>query len=201
MKKINLIIVIVLSIACLSSCGASFTNKISKKDSIALTQNTIHKIDGTYQLNFSKRINSHSKTVYTGTRKNESTVAHFILEQEIALHTFTPYVVDISIVSDTKIQFIFREEEHKNNVFATITMNMELRNDGFIHLIELEEKKRKGVPFIFESVYHKKLRIGVSHKGDLMINHFIKSIGSVFFFAAGSASDECLHYKKINTPL
>lgn len=193
MKKTNLIILVIISIVSLASC-ASFNNKISKKESIKLTKETIHNINGTYEFQPFKSFGASGKRVYDIDTDTES-IDFYILGTRLTFGPKSSYTVDVRVISKNEISFTFKNKD--TLVFET-TIKMKLRSNGLVYL-KNKHVKVKGIPFVFGGITSNKMRIGLSKEGNLLLNYAYDSFASILIMAGGNSYNRSHHYKKINT--
>ncbi|MBC8753457.1 hypothetical protein H2O64_02160 [Kordia sp. YSTF-M3] len=194
MKKLHQLILGVLIIS-LSSC-ASFSNKISKKESVRLTKKNIQDIEGTYEFQPFKSFGARGNRVYDVSNDIKN-IDQYLVGEAIAFGSKTDYTVDLKVVSQHEISFSFK---NKNTLVYETTLKMKLKSNGLIHL-DNKYVKATGIPFLFGGITSKKMRIGLSKEGNLLLNYAYDSFGSILIFSAGTSYNHSHHYKKINSSL
>ncbi|WP_298512378.1 hypothetical protein [uncultured Kordia sp.] len=194
MKKIQLILLLIISAFSFTSC-ASYSNKISKKERLKLTKNNIQKIEGVYEYQAFRTFEANRKSMYDVDNDIEN-LDYYILGTRLSLNPIK-HTVEVKIVSKDKISFTFK----RNDVFVSErTIKMKLRSNGFLHL-KNKHVKVKGIPLLVGGITSDKMRIGISKNDDLLLNYAHDSFGSFIFFVASRGFNRFHFYKRINPSL
>jgi hypothetical protein len=193
MKNIKHLILIALSITCLSSC-ATFSKKIITDDRAKLTKETVHDINGTYEYQPFKSYTGSGKNIHK-VNTNREELDFYIVGTRSTFKLKESFTVDVKVISKNQVSFAFKSD---NNLVFETTIKMKLRSNGLIHL-KSKHVKIKGIPFIFGGITSSKMRIGLSKEGNLFLNYAHDSFTSIFIMVGGHSYNDLHHYKKINT--
>ena len=183
---------------------ATFSKKDFRKEITNLDENTIHNISGKYKIypfkRFGKKISSydhidslrkHGNLYHSIT--NENWEDKKILDSAM-IYNKDNYHVDLKISNRTLLKVSFIEN---NTVVKDTTFNGKIKNGMFY--VDNNYYKINGIPYLFGGYSSKKRRIGLSIKGNLIVNKAIAIEGAVLLiFGNGFSYNSSSEFERID---
>ncbi|MFK7747996.1 MAG: hypothetical protein AB8B65_06385 [Kordia sp.] len=194
MKKTHFRLLLIVFAISITSC-ASFSSRITQDQIIHLTEENIQNIEGTYEIESydsyfkaGKEIVEYKKTI------QDTTIHNFTSTQDIDSTLLKKLVVDIKLLSNTKIKFTYR---HQNTTIEETVLGMKLRKNGMIHL-KNKKSHITGIPLLFGNLEIDKSRIGISKNNDLVIHNINHSTGgALIIFSSFDNHNTTYYFKRI----
>ncbi|MBC8753458.1 hypothetical protein H2O64_02165 [Kordia sp. YSTF-M3] len=194
MKKIQYIVITLISILSLASC-ASFSGKIIRDKTEILTKESIRNIEGTYEIQcydsyFKSRVGR--EIIQFDKPNSDAFINSFTNTYTIDSTLVKKLVVDIKFISDKEISFTYR---HQDSIVNETVLGVKLRKNGMLHL-KNRERDMMGVPLIYGNFEISRSRIGLSKSNDLIINHVYHITGGALILLSDSRTRNTSYYFK-----
>ncbi|UUC45190.1 hypothetical protein [Flavobacterium cerinum] len=178
-EKIGLI---VLMLCTLCSC-ASFSKKIAFDNQIILKEESITKLNGTYEIESLKAIRkfeSSKPDIIENDSLNRFSLFKNIKEinpqlREDIKNNSKNYKVKIDIKDKNSISFSLLKN---NSKIDSITMDFKIQNDGYLYL-KNKNFKTKGIPGLWGNFSVNRTRIGINSNNNLIISNSYFLYGAV----------------------
>ena len=193
MRPFKILIAILI---CFMTYGcASFERVYKRMEKVNITKTNFDKITGAYEMFADVEYESErGKKILLEVPKNSKiNFYRDITKEKIIIDSMATYTVQIDCTID-KIVFVFS----KNKIaFDTINIKGKIKKNGFYYL-DNSKVYCHGVPYLLGGCQQMKIRIGLSNKGDLIVNQAYESSGALlFFFWAGEQFNTCYFFKKL----
>ena len=173
------------------SCSI-FSPKVIPGDKIHLQQTGLNNLSGTYKLFPYLEIDENGS--FPRKEKNDYTNLHnYIGEKTIELDTTLNYSVDIQVLSQNRLLFIFESDKV---VLEQIEISGELKKDGLFYL-DNNIRDCDGNPYVLGRCYIRKGRVGLTKENDLLVNIARENFGGFLFLSSGIRINSTLIYGKM----
>lgn len=182
-----------ISFAILSSC-ASFSSRIVKKSKLKLTNNTLNRLEGNFEVFPDLRYSDNGSAEVIKCKASLNSFYYFVSNNKNKLDSLTKYTVELKLRNSKKIKFVFKKENIKMD---SIEIGGKLKKNGLFHLDNMYIK-RNGIPFIFGGFTSNKTRTGITKDNGLLVNYAYDVSGALLIIIGdGFAYNSAFHFKRI----
>jgi len=200
-RKINILIITVLSIT-IYSC-ASFTKKRFRKEIENLNENSISKMNGTYSFNPKRRYYSFVKEDANDRNPDSLTrnnAYDFLVNEsyqkkkefDSLRNKENEYQVSLNLENGNTLNVKVLEN---SNVIKDTIFTGKYKNGMFY--LDNKYLDCKGIPFLFGGCRNNKRRIGLTKKGNLLINEAVSNEGAILLIiGAGHSYNVTYEYER-----
>ncbi|BDU24384.1 hypothetical protein FLGSB24_11280 [Flavobacterium sp. GSB-24] len=166
-----------------------------KDAKVALSENNLSKLEGTYELFPDLKYDEKSKVkpIASEDSKINHSLNYFVSSKQVKYDSKSKYSVEVKLINKNTIKFITKKETAK---IDSIELSGKLKNGLFY--LDNKFLKRNGVPYLAGGFTNYKTRIGLAKDNGLLVNYAYDNSGAILFlFWAGSAYNLGYHYNRI----
>lgn len=163
-------------------------------DKVGITESNLYNLSGEYEMfaDYEYRKEVDKKASLEKLTNNDINFYRKVTNRPFLKDSTAQYSIKLES-SKTIAIFIFS----RNNIpFDTISIKTVIKRNGFYYL-DNTKTTCHGIPYLFGGCQQTKMRLGLSNKGELIVNTATDNSGAfLFFFWAGQQYNTCYFFKK-----
>jgi hypothetical protein len=188
------ILISILICSTFYSC-VSFERIYKRMEKVSVTKTNFNKLTGSYEMFAGLEYNNkRDKKTFLEVPKNlKSSFYKDVTNKAILIDSNAKYSVNIDCTKD-RISFVFFKDKI---IFDSINIKGKIKKNGFYYLAN-SKVRYNGIPYLLGGYQQTKVRLGLSSKGELIVNKAYESAGALLFFMwAGEQYNTCYLFEKL----